>query len=322
MSTIPTTSKRIRISYTALGGTERSETKNRLDRLSLLVLNRGKSIFKTEFFKDIEHFGFSQVISIENPGVNYEIETVSKKFPFVKFLLLQESCSAGEQINIGIEEAKSEYVYVIWNDIKPYHASISARLFENLEKEDFLCTVPVMKPQVGETLPSIVIPTFKKRGLKIIYTVPNKSGVISLFPYDYCGIYNREKFLCTGGYDYSILNQYWQKMDFGFRSNMWKEKILCNTSLQASYTSDIVSDDVSIDKYYRIFFLKNLAIRCNGYSGYLPWSKFLQYFLRSGEGFFVAKRNFKEAKKWVELNKFRFKDDSRSLMELWKDPEK
>lgn len=322
MSTIPTTSKRIRISYTVLGGTEKPETKNRLDRLSLLVLNRGKSIFKTEFFKEIEHLGFSKVISIENPGVNYEIETVSRKFPFVKFLLLQESCSAGEQINIGIEEAKSEYIYVIWNDIKPCQSSISLRLFENLGKEDFLCTVPIMKPNMGEAIPSIVIPAFKKRGLKIIYTVPNKNSVISLFPYDYCGIYNREKFLYTGGYDYSILNQYWQKMDFGFRANMWGEKIVCNTSLQATYTTDVIGDDTSIDKYYRIFFLKNLAVRFNGDSGYLPWSKFLHYFLRSGEGFFSAKKNFKEAKKWVELNKFRFNFDSRSLMELWSDPEK
>ncbi|MCL2294529.1 MAG: hypothetical protein FWC36_06670 [Spirochaetes bacterium] len=323
MSTIPTTSKRIRISYTALGETEKPECKNRQNRLSLLVLNRGKSIFKTEFFKEIESLGFSQVISIENPGVNYELETVARKFPFVKFLLLHESCSAGEQINIGIEEAREGYVYVIWNDMKPSHSSLSARLFENLEKENCLCTVPVIKPHIsGETVPSIVMPAFQKKILKMIYTVPKNNGVISLFPFDYCGIYNREKFLSTGGYDYSILNQYWQKMDFGFRSNMWGEKIVCYTSLQASYTSDVIGDDTSIDKYYRIFFLKNLAVRFNGDSGYLPWSKFLQYYLRSGEGFFVAKKNFNEAKKWVELNKFRFNLDCRSLTELWADPEK
>ena len=322
MNTIPTTSKRVRISYTVLGGTEKPEAKNRLNRLSLLVLNRGKSIFKTEFFKEIENIGFSNVISIENPGVNYELETVSRKFPFIKFLLLQESCSAGEQINIGIEEARSEYVYVIWNDIKPAHTSVSLRLFENFEKENFLCTTPVMKTPQGETLPSIVIPAFKKRSLKIIYTLPNKNGVISLFPFDYCGIYNREKFLFTGGYDYSILNQYWQKMDFGFRANMWGEKIICNTTLNVAYTADNATDDISIDKYYRIFYLKNLAVRFNGDSGYLPYSKFLRYFSRSGEGFFTAKNNFNEAKKWVELNKFRFNFDCRSLTELWSDPEK
>ena len=322
MNTIPTTSKRIRIPYTVLGGggSEHQGGKKKSERLSILVLNRGKSIFKTDFFKEIENLGFSDVISVENPGVNYDVENISRRYPFVKFLLLQESCSAGEQINIGLEESGSDYVYVIWNNMKLSPSSVSVRLFENLEKENAMCTVPVIRTTANELVPSIVIPAFKKRNLKIIFEVPRRSGVISLFPFDYCGIYNREKFLYTGGFDHSIKSQYWQKMDFGFRVNMWGGKIVCNTSLQASYTTDFITDNTSIDKYYRIFYLKNLALRFSGDSCYLPGSKFIEYFLRSGEGFFTARKNFNQAKKWVELNKFRFNYDCRSLTELWADP--
>ncbi len=320
MNTIPTTSKRARIPYTVLGDGG-SGGKRHFERLSLLVLNRGKSIFKTDFLKEIESLGFAEVISIENPGVNYDVESISRKFPFVKFLLLQESCSPGEQINLGLEEAKSEYVYTVWNNMKLSPSSVSVRLVENLQHEESICTVPVLRTSGNEIVPSIVIPAFKKRNLKIIYTVPKKNAAITLFPFDYCGIYNREKFLYSGGYDYSILNQYWQKMDFGFRVNMWGGRIVCNTSLQSAYTSDFITDDSSVDRYYRMFYLKNLAVRFNGDSGYLPGSKFIQYLLRSGESFFTARNNFNEAKKWIELNKYRFNFDCRGLTELWSDPE-
>ncbi len=322
MNTIPTTSKRVRIPYTVLRGEsgEKNGGRKHFSRLTLLVLNRGKSIFKADFFREIENLGFSEVISVENPGFNYDLESVSRKFPFVKFLLLQESCSTGEQINIGLEESSGDFVYVVWNNMK-ISSSVSLRLFENLEKEGSLCSVPILRTTGNELVPSVVIPAFRKRNLKIIYAVPKRNGVISLFPFDYCGIYNREKFLYTGGYDYSIINQYWQKMDFGFRINMWGEKITCNTGMQVTYTTDFVTDDTSIDKYYRIFYLKNLAVRFNGDSGYLPGSKLIQYIMRSGESFFAARNNYNEAKKWVELNKFRFNFDSRSLTELWTDPE-
>ena len=320
MNTIPTTSRRTRIPYTVLGGEEQNR-KRKPERLSLLVLNRGKSIFKTDFFREIENMGFSQVVSVENPGVNLDLETVSRKFPFVKFLLLQESCSAGEQINIGIEESSCNHVYVIWNDMKPAYSSTSLRILETLEKEQAICVTPVLRTNSGEIVPSVVIPAFKKRNLKIIYAVPKRSGVASLFPFDYCGIDSRDKFIYCGGYDYSILNNYWQKMDFGFRANMWGEKIICSTALQLSYTADFITDDTSIDKYYRLFYLKNLAVRFNGDSGYLPGSKFLHYFFRSGEGFFTARKKFNEARKWVDVNRFRFNLDCRSLTELWSDPE-
>lgn len=321
MNTIPTTSKRIRIPYTVLGGgSAPGSGKRGFDRLSLLVLNRGKTIFKSDFFREIENLGFSQVVSVENPGVNYDIENISRKFPFVKFLLLQESCSPGEQINIGIEESAGQFVFVIWSDMRLSSSAVSLRLVETVEKDNPLCTVPVLRAGNGDLVPSVVIPAFRKQNLQIIYEVPRRNGVFSLFPFDYCAIYNRDKFLFCGGFDHSILNQYWQKMDFGFRSNMWGERIVCSTSLQVTYTADFITDDTSIDRYYRIFYLKNLAVRFNGDSGYLPGSKFLQYLLRSGEGFFKAKSNFSEAKKWVELNRFRFVLDSRSLTELWSDP--
>jgi hypothetical protein len=322
MSTIPITSKRIRIPYTILGDRWKYSGKNKFEDISFLILNRGKSLYKSDFFKKLEAVGFLQILSIENPGVNYEIEDLSKKFPSVKFLLLQENCSAGEQINIGMEQLNSRYVCVMWCDMNFLSSSISIKLFENSEKENYLCSVPLLKRSNNDPLPSIVVPALDKKNLKVLYVVPKKSGVQSLFPFDYCGIYNRERFLSTGGYDYLILNEYWQKMDFGLRANLWGEKIISNTNLQLSYNFDFIVENTSIDRYYRIYYLKNLAVKFNGNNGELSKKEFLWYFFNSGEGFFQSLYNFNRARKWVEVNKLRFKTDSRGLTELWLDPEK
>jgi hypothetical protein len=321
MNTIPTTSKRPRIPYTVVSGGTRVKQHKIPGRISLLILNQGNSLYKTDLLTELEHLGFNEIISIENPGVSYDVENISRKIPSVKFLLLQESCNTGEQINIGIKEAESDFVFVIWNNMKMPHTSLSVRLVDYLYEEKPLCTVPVLKNMDNNMIPSISVPAFQKNSLKMIFAYPKRKGVKSLFPFDYTGIYCREKFLYCGGYDTSINNSYWQKMDFGMRINLWEERIVCFTALQVSYAGDSLADDNSIDKNYRIFYLKNMAVRFNGDSGYLPRSRFLRYFLRSGEDLFHARRNFKEARKWVELNKFRFKFDCRSLTELWKDPD-
>ncbi len=321
MNTIPTTSKRPRIPYTVVSGGSRSGKQRKPGRITLLILNQGNSLYKTEMLQEAESLGFCEIISVENPGVSYDVENISRKIPSVKFLLLQESCNTGEQINIGIKESGCDFVFVVWNNMKLSPTSLSVRLADYLYSETPLCTVPVLKNMENIMIPSISVPAFQKKSLKVIFTYPKRKGVISLFPFDYTGIYNREKFLYCGGYDYSIRNPYWQKMDFGMRSNLWGEKIVCFTALQVSYIASSIAEDNSIDRYYRIFYLKNLAVRFNGDSGYLPKSRMIKYLFRSGEGIFHAKKNFEEASRWVELNKFRFKYDCRSLTELWKDPD-
>ncbi len=321
MNTIPTTSKRPRIPYTVVSGGSRIKQQKKPGKITLLILNQGNSLYKEEMLRDVEKLGFCEIISIENPGVSYDVENVSRKIPSVKFLLLQESCNTGEQINIGIKEAESDFVFVIWNNMKLPSSSLSVSLADFLYSGEYLCTVPVMKNMEKEMIPSISVPAFQKKSLKVIFAFPKRKGVLSLFPFDFTGIYNREKFLNCGGYDYSIKNPYWQKMDFGMRANLWGEKIVCFTALQVSYIGKSIADDNSTDRYYRMFYLKNLAVRYNGDSGYLPGSRLFRYLFRSGEGFFHAKKNFDEAAKWVELNKFRFKYDCRSLTELWKDPD-
>ena len=81
------------------------------------------------------------------------------------------------------------------------------------------------------------------------------------------------------------------------------------------------SEDSSRDQSYKLFFLKNLAIRFSRDFGYLPRGSFLPYILKSGGDVFSSIREFRVVKRWVDINRYRFKQDSLSVTELWELPE-
>ena len=288
--------------------------------MTLLLLNRGGRLFKNSFFVELERLGFSEILSVEGPAVSYDVETLARKFPSIRFLVLHEATTRGEQINIGMDEANGEYVFVIWNDMKIASASMTSRLVDRVREAGTLCTVPLIQNQKLETVPSIMAPAFYNKMLKVLALQPTADGMMSLFPFDYAGIYSKERFVLTGGYDHSLQSPYWQKMDFGFRSYMWGEKIACNTSMRMTYLGEVPAEDATPDESYKYFFLKNLSIRFSGDTGTLPYSRFPEYWLKSG-GFFSALREFREARRWVEINKFRFRQDARGITELWEVPE-
>jgi hypothetical protein len=151
--------------------------------------------------------------------------------------------------------------------------------------------------------------------------VPQQPDVKSLFPFDYCGVYNRTRFLNSGGFDHQLTNPYWQKVDFGFRSHMWDESIRCDTSFRVRYLTEQSPEDTTPDESYKLFFLKNLSVRFGGDAGSLPKGRFFSYYLRSGSGLISAVREFKEVRRWVHENRYRFVRDARSVTELWEDNE-
>ena len=87
------------------------------------------------------------------------------------------------------------------------------------------------------------------------------------------------------------------------------------------YHGEAPVEDTTREQSYKLFYLKNLAIRFSRDSGALPRSRFLRYVLNSGGDVFTSAREFVNVRKWVEVNRYRFKQDARSVTELWESPE-
>jgi len=316
MSTIPSTSEQVRVPYTVVGRRQPIPP-DRDVSLSCVLLSRGGRQFKAGYFKELLTLGFDEIISLEHAQSGYDVEELSRKFPEIRFIIIHERASVGEEVNIGIGESGARFVFVLWNDMRIIPGSLSLRFKENLAGSGLLCIVPVLLNLKHETLPSIQAPAFFRNLLKVLPLAPQSDSMKTLFPFDYCGIYNRERFFQCGGFDSRIKSPYWQKMDFGFRAQLWGEKILASLSLKVSYLGDIPVEDTTPDEYYPLFYLKNLAVKLRGEAAILPAHQFFQYLFTSGGNVFSSLNKFREVRSWVRANSPRFRYDARRIIEQW-----
>ena len=334
MNTIPTTFNGIHPPYTAVGGASRKASTG----LSAVILNRGGKFSRFTLFEELAKAGFDYILSMEGSSNRYDIEALSGNFPFVRFVLLKEPVSPGEEINIAANEVSSPLFFVLWNDLKILRSGGAERMAERLilssaaqtQSGDTavhykrLCTAPLIQNAYFETLPTLIAPAFiaEKRASNFITTlqfVPHKEGLQSLYPFDGIGIYDRERFIRLGGFDPCIKSFYWQLVDFGFRSRLWGEDIATTQLVKLSYQWDVPEKDSSAGDSYKRFFLKNLAPVFRHDYAHIPLRSFLGYIRKMGGELFTAWEEFSAARKWVEINRYRFKSDARSIVEQWDD---
>ena len=218
------------ISYTIIGGEKQNNTPHTIP-WTLLVLNRGRSAVQ------VSHLKFAEVISIES-STHRRHETV----PNVKTLITDTSVNPGEQVNLGISAARYPFVAVIWNDMQ-LRTLFSPQFVREVEESGAVCSVPMLYSHRGDLIPSIPTPAHSMRTVKTIPMTAIETGTAALYPFDYAGIYNKKLFQLTGGYDPEINSSFWQKMDFGFRSWLWGERIVLNASFRIYYTNDLQQDD-------------------------------------------------------------------------------
>ena len=329
MNTIPTTFNEVLLSYTAVGGNERRASTG----LSAVILNRGGRYPRFGLFEELEKAGFDYVLSMESSFTRYDLEALSQNFPFVRFILLKEPVSTGEEINLAAAELSSPLFFVLWNDLKILRGGGAERMAERLHSSALgpengsmshykrLCTVPLIQDGRSETMPTLIAPALVsekklKPAIKTIPFIPSKEGSPSLYPYDGIGIYDRERFIRLGGFDSSIKNFYWQLMDFGFRSKLWGEEITATQLIKLSYEGTIPQEDSTAGESSLRFFLKNLAPVYRGDYAHIPLARFPAYFRRSGD-LLASWHEFSAARSWVKTNRYRFISDARTMAERW-----
>ena len=333
MNTIPTTFNEIYPSYTAVGGESRKGSTG----LSAVILNRGGKFSRVTLFEELAKAGFDYILSMEGSSNRYDIEMLSGSFPFVRFVLLKEPISPGEEINIAAAELSSPLFFVLWNDLKILRSGGAERMAERLMVSSAatdnastavhykrLCTAPLIQDAHFENLPTLIAPAFiaEKKAANFITTlqfVPHKEGLQSLYPFDGIGVYDRQRFIRLGGFDPCIKSFYWQLVDFGFRSRLWGENIATTQLVKLAYQGDVPEKDSSAGDSYKRFFLKNLAPVFRRDYGHIPLRSFLGYLRKMGGELFTAWDEFSAARKWVEINRYRFKSDVRSIVEQWED---
>ncbi len=316
MNTIPLTFSEHQISRMELGG--QINTSQSLLNISVVLLNSSGSHLRTQVLENLISSGFKSVISVEPNSESFNLEDMTQHFPTVKFIIPQEPCTDGELINMCMGEVDTKWVMVLRDSLYIPQALITKNLLENITKSDCYCIVPRFSLESGESISISVEPHAYKGHFKMVQTMSISDEMQTLFPYDYMGIYDREKFILLGGFDYTIKNPYWQNADLAIRSWLWGERTEITTKLSIQFLNEPLPVDVRNDLGYLRFYLKNLAPIFKIDHAEISNLSFFHFFIRSSCGIFEAISQFKEAKKWVQKCKYRFKFDAQYLIENWR----
>lgn len=314
MNIIPLIFNEKQIERTIIGGTEKNPYA--AHPISVVVLTREISHYKNQIFESLMKNGFESIISVEHHTDNYSIDELSRTFPCVKFIIPHEKISTGEKINISMSEVDSPYVLVLWDDIKTRVNMVSDLLLARLHESEALCLSPVLLNDQMQNILVKMTPVLKKGSFTVMPGQVLYDNTPTLYNFDCIGIYNRQRFIQMGGFDYTITSSYWQNIDFCMRSWLWGEKILCSPLFRLSYEDISPVEDSTINTSYLRFYLKNLLPFYKNDYAYIPVSAFFG-FARRSSSFFGSISLFKAARLWVETNQYRFKKDASSLISQW-----
>jgi hypothetical protein len=277
--------------------------------VSLVVLARGPRLFREQALADFHEHGFSEVLFVEDGRPQSDARSLLDRFPDLRLLVPLKPQTPGTRINEAARESRCERFLVIWDD----------QSFEGLSRvpaQTAVALVPESRDKQRRTLPSVMVPGLAGGRLKVLALESEGESVDTLYPPDYTALYDREKFLRTGGYD-AVLAPFWQKLDWGLRSRLWGEPLRTLKTFQVAYRSDPPVDDQTPDAGYPRFYLRNLAVRYEGDHGVLPLSRFWTHARRAGLPLGRSVQTFFAERRWVRTHRYRFQTDVRQLSQLW-----
>lgn len=317
MNTIPSTFNEYQIDRIVLGGKQINPCAS-LD-LSVIMLNSNGSHLRLQSLENLLNAGVKTIVSVEPNPDSYNVEEVSRRYPSVKFLIPREKANDGVLINMAMSELDSKYVLVLRDCFHIPAGIISKNLVENFISSDIYCIVPRVVTSSGEGVITNFLPTASRGTFKIEPNPLTQDSLPTLYPLNFVGFYNREKFIQLGGFDYTITSPYWQNADLSLRSWLWGQRTLLTTKFQISYSEEVKVENITTDHTYLRFYLKNILPRYKADHGVIPCFSFLGFFIRSSCGIFEALSQYNDAKNWVNKNKYRFQRDIQYLIENWMD---
>ena len=194
-NTIPTTFNERKVSHTIIGGMQ-YRGQNKPEDFCVVVLNRGRKYYRPFFFEQLLAEGFTSVISIESSPDAGDMESLTTKFPQVRFLLPQEKLTVGEMINLGFAETVAPYIMVLWNDTRIPPGSFTDRVLEKIREAHLLCAAPVLANVRGEAVPNQMVSIILFRiliGKTLISVFAPTSGVKQSVSLLLSGFIMREK---------------------------------------------------------------------------------------------------------------------------------
>lgn len=297
--------------YTVVGGTDGTTS----DVPALVVLQRGSRLSREEYFRRVRAAGFLEVLSIEPRDHSYSVESLTRAYPGVRFVLLNRSLNVGERINLAAGLVRSATFLVIWSTIDPPAGIERAR--DLLASRDDPCIAPASRTESGEAIPVVEVPARLGRSLRVLSLPLRAAEADTIYPFDNVALYDRQRFLSLGGYDPRISSPHWQRLDFGFRIYLSGRRIRVVPHFRVVYRTVPEPEDRTVDRSYVRFFARNLAFRTDRGRVRIPLMQLIGFAIRARIGLVGAIRIFRDARRWVDSRADQIRRDAVDIVNDW-----
>jgi hypothetical protein len=177
--------------------------------------------------------------------------------------------------------------------------------------------VPELLDKELEAIPCVHIPSFFDKKLKVIDLAPEEGTKLSLYPYDFVGLYSRPLFMALAGFDTQIASPFWQNLDFGIRAFQWGEVISLSRRTKIRYLSTPEVQSLSQEGGYDRFYLKNYWPFYAADHVEVSFWRFLKLIKPSGVKWQDVTARYTEIREWLLRHRYRFKKDLKGVIELW-----
>jgi hypothetical protein len=190
-------------------------------------------------------------------------EDLLQLYPWVHFIICTDGgrSGTGSLLNAAAGELASDYLFVFWDDMTVI-AGPDPRLLRWLEVHKPLCAAPVLTAD-SEILPVLHVPVETGAVMTVWTFRPLHDRTPDLFPFDFCGVYDRTALQRLGGFCSEFSGSYWQLADFGMRAWMGRWQILSCNGIVIAYDGDVHCPDTSENEDYALFLTRNTSFTCN-----------------------------------------------------------
>ena len=230
----------------------------KIRELSFVMMHRKESSgIEHSISKLIPYKLLECIYIVEESEIEGDIEYFIKTYPWVKFLIFSGSPAPGVKINAASRELEAGYFCVFWDDML-ISSGITPKLLQWLNLYKPVCTAPLLYHS-EDLIPAITVPAFHDSQFTTLAFVPFRDQAETLFPSDYCGIYDRAVFLRLQGFCEDFIQPYWQLADFGVRSWLSEKSILCCNGFSCTYDSEVPFLDLTVGQEYELFRKRNAS---------------------------------------------------------------
>jgi hypothetical protein len=153
-----------------------------------------------------------------------------------------------------------------------------------------------------------------------VLTLPRERvGQQTLYPADFAGVYERDRFLAMEGFDTAIPESHWQKLDFGFRAHMMGFHILHAPEFRVVLRNAPIPEDTTPGESYVRFFLKNLGVVVQDGTARLRRTSLLSLFWKTRRFTGITLGLFRQVKRWLSERRYLFQQDAHEVIQRWED---